>query len=228
LIAEIGIGYKGVFTDHKIFESYAWQHWHYGNLHQSEGKFYDAVIPPIFDPKDFDYREKKDDYFLYLGRITHNKGITIAKETCEAIGAKLKVAGIDQGMKIEGPNIEMVGFADLEKRKELISHAKAVFVPTIYIEPFGYIIMEAAMSGTPVITTDWGSFSEIVEHGKTGFRCRSLAQFIMAAENVDRIKPQDCQDWAMNFTLEKIAPLYDQYFKQMQNLFGRGWYSRLN
>jgi len=228
LIAEIGIGYKGVFTDHKIFESYAWQHWHYGNLHQSEGKFYDAVIPPIFDPKDFDYREKKDDYFLYLGRITHNKGITIAKETCEAIGAKLKVAGIDQGMKIEGPNIEMVGFADLEKRKELISHAKAVFVPTIYIEPFGYIIMEAAMSGTPVITTDWGSFPEIVEHGKTGFRCRSLAQFIMAAENVDRIKPQDCQDWAMNFTLEKIAPLYDQYFKQMQNLFGRGWYSRLN
>ena len=228
LLAEIGIGYKGIFTEHKIFESYAWQHWHYGKLNQSEGKFYDAVIPPIFDPKDFEYREKKGDYFLYLGRIVHNKGVTIAKETCEAIGAKLKVAGIDQGMKFkEGPNLEMVGFADLEKRKELIAGAKAVFVPTIYIEPFGYIIMEAAMSGTPVITTDWGAFPEIVQHGKTGFRCRTLAQFIMAAQNIDQIKPADCREWAMEFTLEKIAPMYDQYFKQMQNLFGRGWYSQV-
>ncbi len=228
LISEIGIGYKGIFAEHKIFESYAWMHWHYGKLNQAEGRFYDAVIPPIFNPEHFEYREKKDDYFLFLGRITHNKGVTIAKETCEAIGAKLKVAGIDQGMKLEGPNLEMVGFADLEKRKELISRAKAVFVPTIYIEPFGYIIMEAAMSGTPVITTDWGAFTETVLHGKTGFRCRTLAQFIIAALNIDLIKPSECKKWAMeNFTLENIAPMYDQYFKQMQNLYGKGWYSKL-
>ena len=228
LVAEIGIGYKGIFTDHKIFESYAWQHWHYGRLNQSEGRFYDAVIPPIFDPKDFKYQEKKEDYFLYLGRIVHNKGVTIAKETCEAIGAKLKVAGIDQGMKnLASENVEMVGFADLEKRKKLIAGAKAVFVPTIYIEPFGYIVMEAAMSGTPVITTDWGAFPEIVQHGKTGFRCRTLAQFIMAAKNIDNIDPKDCREWAEEFTLEKIAPMYDEYFKQMQQLFGKGWYSRL-
>ena len=228
LVAEVGIGYKGVFTEHKIFESYAWQHWHYGKVGQTKGKFYDMVIPPIFDPKDFEYREKKDDYFLFLGRITHNKGITIAKETCEAIGAKLKVAGIDQGMKdLVSKNVEMVGFADLEKRKKLIAGAKAVFVPTIYIEPFGYVVMEAAMCGTPTITTDWGAFPEIVQHLKTGFRCRTLAQFIIAAQNIDQIKPADCRKWAMEFTLEKIAPMYDQYFKQMQNLFGRGWYSRL-
>ena len=121
----------------------------------------------------------------------------------------------------------MVGFADLEKRKKLIAGAKAVFVPTIYIEPFGYIIIEAAMSGTPVITTDWGAFPEIVQHGKTGFRCRSLAQFILAAQNIDLIKPADCREWAMEFTLEKAAPLYDEYFKRMQNLFGKGWYSKL-
>ena len=229
LVAEVGIGYKGIFTENKIFESYAWMHWHYGNLKQSEGRFYDAVIPPFFNPDHFEYREKKDDYFLFLGRITHNKGVTIAKETCEAIGAKLKVAGIDQGMKdLASENVEMVGFADLEQRKKLIAGAKAVFIPTIYIEPFGYIVMEAAMSGTPVITTDWGAFTETVLHGKTGFRCRTLAQFIIAASDIDQIKPADCRKWAMeNFTLEKVAPMYDQYFKQVQNLYGRGWYSKL-
>jgi len=225
LMAEMGIGYKGIFAENKVFESYTWMHWNYGFAHQTEGKFYDAVIPPIFDPEDFEYRAKKDDYFLFLGRIAFNKGVTIAKETCEAIGAKLKVAGIDYGMDIKSPNVEMVGFADLEKRKELISHAKAVFIPSIYIEPFGYIVIESAMSGTPVITTDYGAFVENVMHGKTGFRCRTLAQFMLAAKNIDKIKPKDCREWAMEFTLEKVAPMYQEYFEQLQNLYQKGWYA---
>lgn len=160
LVVELGIGYLGVFAKNRIFESYGWMNWHYGKARETNGHFSDAVIPPIFDPADFKYREKKDDYFLYIGRITEKKGVLIAKDTCEAIGAKLKVAGIDCGLKIDSPNVEMVGFADIEKRKELISRAKGVFMPTIYLEPFGYVVMECAMSGTPIITTDWGSFPE--------------------------------------------------------------------
>jgi FkbM family methyltransferase len=228
LQVEVGIGYRGVFARYKIFESYSWMQWHYGRMGMNSGVFTDAVIPPIFDLDDFQFSEEKGDYFLYLGRIVQNKGVEVAIETCKAIGAKLKIAGIDSGMKIEeDSNIELVGFADSQKRKELLSKAKAVFVPTIYIEPFGYIIMEAAASGTPVITTDWGSFPEIVQHGKTGFRARSLAQFIMAAKNIDQIKPKDCRDWAAQFTSQNIAPMYQQYFEQLQNLYGKGWYSKI-
>ena len=227
LTVELGIGYRGTFTKYKIYESYSWMQWHYGKAGKNDGNFYEAVVPPIFDPNDFKYSKKKDDYFLYLGRIIHNKGVSVAVETCKHIGAKLKIAGIDGGLKFEeDQNIEMVGFADLEKRKELLSKAKAVFVPTLYIEPFGYIIIEAALSGTPVITTDWGSFPELVQHGRTGFRCRSLAQFIAAAENIDKINPQDCRTWGMNFVQEQIAPMYQQYFEQLMNLYGRGWYSK--
>jgi glycosyltransferase involved in cell wall biosynthesis len=181
----------------------------------------------MFDPNDFDYSEKKDDYFLFIGRIITNKGVMIAKDACEAIGAKLKVAGIDNGLEIEGKNVEMVGFADANKRRELISKAKAVFVPTLYLEPFGYVIIEAAFSGTPVITTDFGAFVENVQQGKTGYRCRTFVDFIEAAKNIDKINPKDCRDWAMGYTLEKVAPMYQDYFEQLQNLFGRGWYSRL-
>jgi glycosyltransferase involved in cell wall biosynthesis len=86
--------------------------------------------------------------------------------------------------------------------------------------------MEAAMSGTPVITTDWGSFPELVQHGKTGFRCKTLAQFIAAAQSINNIKPKDCREWAMNFTMENIAPMYQEYFEQLQNLYGLGWNSK--
>jgi FkbM family methyltransferase len=227
LSVEIGIGYEGVFTDKRIFESYAWMHYIHGCLRQLKENFTDMVIPPIFDPNDFEYLEEKEDYFLFLGRVITDKGIYIAKQTVEETNKMLLIAGKNEGYNIKSPNIKELGFADFETRKKLLSKAKALFVPTIYLEPFGYVIMEAAMSGTPVITTDWGAFTETVVHGKTGYRCKTLDQFIWAAKNIDKIKPADCRKWAMdNFTMEKIAPMYQEYFEQLQNLYGRGWYAK--
>ena len=229
LQVELGIGYAGVFAKYKIFESYNWMHWHYGKANETMGHFYDAVIPPIFDPKEFEYKEEKEDYFLFIGRITEKKGVRLAKQVCDRVGVKLKIAGIDCGMKdLESENVEIVGFADAEKRKDLISKARAVIMPTLYIEPFGYVLIESAMSGTPIITSDFGSFPSIVKDGETGFRCRNFAEFCWAVKNIDKIKPKNCRKWAMNFTQKKIAPFYENYFQQMQNLFGKGFYSLID
>ncbi len=232
LAVEPGIGYPDIYSKYRVFESYTWMSFVYGKYNYADGSFYDAVIPNYFDPNDFTFCEEKEDWFLYLGRFVKRKGIDVASQVIKEVGGTLKMAGqgklIDEseGISIEGDHIDCVGFADVEKRRKLLSKAKAVFMPTYYIEPFGGVSIEAMLSGTPVITSDWGVFSENIIHGVTGYRCRTFEQFCWAANNVDKLSPQACYDWAsQNYTMERVALMYQEYFETLSSLWSpKGWY----
>jgi glycosyltransferase involved in cell wall biosynthesis len=234
ICVEPGIGYAGGhWARWKIFESYAVYH-AYCNMTSCgtcKQDWYEAVIPNYFDLDDFEYREEKDDYFLFLGRVYEGKGIHIAVQMTQEIGVKLIVAG-QQSLKSAGidpvpPHVTEVGYADRETRKRLMSRAKCGIVASMYLEPFGGVQMEMLLSGTPTITTDWGSFTENNIHGVTGYRCRTFEQFCWAGRNIDAIKPSDCRKWALNFRLEKVATMYEEYFQMVHDVYdGPGWYKK--
>jgi hypothetical protein len=72
ITVEFGVGYGGVFSKFKVFESYAWMHSIYAmfkNPTLVDGNFYDAVIPGYLEPEMFPLQEKKEDYYLYVGRM---------------------------------------------------------------------------------------------------------------------------------------------------------------
>lgn len=232
LTIEPGIGYTGVFSSHRVFESYAWMHYIYGLLNVDDGVWYDAVIPNYFDPADFPFQPKKQDYLLYFGRIINRKGIQVASEIAKATGNQLYIVG--QGSldnPKEGLNLASekhiiyqpaVGPAE---RAELLGNAKAVLMPTYYLEPFGGVNVEAQLCGTPVITSDWGAFPETVLHGVTGYRCRVFEEFCWAVNHIYRIKPTACREWAeKNYSMERVGKMYEEYFQRVYRLFEKGWY----
>lgn len=234
IIVEPCIGYGDVFAQFKVYESYAIMHSINGVSHAFSPKnsFYDVVIPSGLEVNDFEFREEKEDYFLMCGRLIWSKGVHLASQVCEAIGKKLVLIGTTYGphdchLGNEWPaHVEYLGYADVEKRKYYMSRAKALFAPTLYMEPFGNVAVEALMSGTPVIATDWGAFTETVPHGLVGYRGRTFEQFVWAAKNIDNISTKTCRKWALdNYSMDKVAVMYEEYFNSLINIVnGKGWY----
>lgn len=235
ITVEPGIGYAGGhWARFKIFESYAIYHAYYGlsSVGTCKQDWYDTVIPNYFDPEDFTFKEQKEDYFLFLGRVYEGKGVNIAVQATEAIGAKLIIAGqnsLKQMGYTETPaHVTELGYADVETRRNLMANAKGAFVASLYTEPFGGVQVECLFSGTPTITTNWGSFTENNIHGVTGYRCTTFEHFTWAAKNIGNIKPQACRDFALNnFSLDVVAQKYEEYFQSVLNVYnGNGWYEK--
>ena len=161
-----------------------------------------------------------------MGRNTELKGLEIAIKAVEAIGGKLIVAG--QGKPpFTSKVMTHIGVVDTEQRAKWMSKAIATFIPTLYLEKFGMVVVESLLCGTPVITTDFGSFPELVPHGKVGYRCRTLKEFIIATKDIKNIKPKDCRDYAeANFGTEKVSQMFQHYFTNLYGLYsGNDWYS---
>ena len=141
------------------------------------------------------------------------------------IAGQGKLRNENEGLDIQDSHVEFVGSVGAESRAKLMGGARLVFAPTYYIEPFGGVAVEAQLCGTPVLTTDWGAFSETVLHGVTGYRCRTFDDFLWAAQRVDRIRPADCRAWAIqNYSIFRVQRMYQEYFSKVADLGRRGWY----
>lgn len=226
LPVEYGIGYYGPFSKFRVFESYSHLHLIHGlQQDQYAGSFYDTVIPNYYDEEEFPFSETKDDYFLFIGRLNQDKGFGIAQEVCEKLGKRLILAG--QG-EFSGYG-EHVGVVGVKERGELMSKAKAVFVPSTYIEPFGGVHAEALLCGTPVITTNFGVFTETVENGVNGYRCDVFRDFIAAAKAVEKFSPSKRKKIRAaaqkRFSTKHVRGQYQKYFERVYDLWGDGWYA---
>ena len=139
----------------------------------------DAPVVRIpVDPDVHELSEEKDDFALFLGRVAPWKGAWEAADFCARAGLPLVVAGptweTDYAERIErdfGDVVTFAGDVGGAERRSLLARARAVLVFSrsvpgpwgdVWCEPGATVVGEAAVSGTPVVSSDNGCLPEIV------------------------------------------------------------------
>ena len=226
MCVEYSIGYIGSFSPYRVFQSQAWMHMTYGRQGIGNGRFFDTVIPGFFDPADFPFQSVKEPFALYVGRLTNDKGITVACQAAKAAGLPLKVIG-HGARSLVTDGAEYLGALSTWDRNQWMSRAQAVICPTLYVEPFNNVAVEAQFCGTPVVSSDFGGFTETVEHRKTGYRCSYLGEFAQALHAAAGLDQEYIRRRAERlYSLSAVAPLYQRYFERLALLWTDGWASK--
>lgn len=137
-----------------------------------------------------------EDFLLFLGRMSPDKGAHRAIRVAQRTGRRLLIAAkcLEPG-EIEyfdsciaphlGDGIEYVGEVDHDEKCRLLSRAHALVVPIEWEEPFGLVMIEALATGTPVIALRRGSVPELLRHGETGFIANDLSEMVAAVDMID-------------------------------------------
>lgn len=184
------------------------------------GREPDAIIPPTFINTDEYYtnRSSKEDYYLYVGRLTEAKGIQTIVDAFAEIDKRLVVAG-DGPLKSEleqraTENVSFKGYVSERRKKELFGECKG-FVQNTFAEPFGITTIEALASGTPVIAANVGNNRYLIDDGVSGVLFtrsngrKSYQRPESAGPLVDAIKRAEKTEWDPNVIAKQADP-YDR------------------
>ncbi len=175
------------------------------------------------DTRTFAFNPFPEDYFLYIGRITEDKGVHLAIEAARAADVPLIIAGPsypDEGYWhksiekfIDGVKVKYVGSANFAEKIKYYQNAKALLFPTQRIEPFGMVMIEAMSCGTPVIGWNNGSVSEVVQHRETGYVVNSVGEMVRAIKSIDKISREATRKRAIKFfSIEKMVTGYEKVY----------------
>ncbi|WP_266204804.1 glycosyltransferase family 4 protein [Pontibacter kalidii] len=116
----------------------------------------------------------REAYFLYLGRLTEEKGIRTLLKAHSIKPFPLKIIGtgplqaLVEEYAAKNPLVEYLGFRPREEAMEQLKRARALIFPSEWLETFGMTAVEAFATGTPVIASNIGGGAYIVQHQQNG------------------------------------------------------------
>lgn len=177
------------------------------------------------DTKIYAFNDTPEDYVLYLGRITQDKGVHHAIAAAKAAGVRLIIAGLSNHNEgywakqiephIDGVSVQFFGPANMEQKIKLMQNARALLFPTLAKETFGLVMIEAMSCGTPVIGFNEGAVKEVIQDKETGFVVKTEKQMVAAIKKIKKISRQATRARAENFfSLERMARGYERVYQR--------------
>jgi glycosyltransferase involved in cell wall biosynthesis len=174
----------------------------------------------------FTFSPDKDDYVLFLGRFSPDKGAHLAIDAAREAGRPILLAGKPREpqelayFRAEiAPRLDeraqFVGEADMAAKQKLARRAQCLMFPICWDEPFGMVMIEAMACGTPVVALNRGSVPEVVVDGVTGFILDDPADLPAAIRKAADLEPGACRSHVeRNFDVKIMAQGYERAYAE--------------
>lgn len=191
------------------------------------GTIYNAV-----EVESYPFRADKEEYALFLGRFSEDKGAHNAIYVAEQAGIPLRMAGkVDPGVDsnyfeqqigphIDGERVIYEGEVDSHRKQELLAGASFLLFPIQWEEPFGLVMTEALACGTPVVADAMGAATEIVSDGEVGVlvgagEWEEMVGAIKAGR-LEGIDPHRCREYVEErFSVRAMLDGYEAAFEKI-------------
>lgn len=183
----------------------------------------------------------KEDYFLYLGRLSSEKGIQTLLDAFAALpNYKLIIAGngdladhVKNFIKDNNlNNISFIGFIDGSQKYYLISKALALIIPSVNFENLPVVLLESLACGTSLIVSDIGGLKTFIKDGLNGYKfepgnsidLKSKIELYSKENNiVENLSKNSYIEFENNYTIDiqysKLQQLYLNSISKQTKLF---------
>lgn len=175
-----------------------------------------AFVHNGVDPDDYQFSEIKGRSLLFLAKaswkVKNVKGaIRIARES----SSPLNIIGGSRPWLPKWRGTRWCGMLGGVEKARYLAESKGLLFPVIWDEPFGLAVVEALISGTPVLASRRGSLPELIPDD-CGALCDSYAEFVERVLSLGQFCPQHCRDWALSqFSFEKMTEKYLQMYERI-------------
>ena len=194
-----------------------------------------TVIHHGLDPDRYRWTERPGPHVCFIGRFAREKGPHVAIDAASLAGVPIRIAGeahppdrdyacTQVEPRLQAGHVTWLGCIGTEQKVPLLRDARALLAPIDWNEPFGLTLIEAMLSGCPVVAFGLGSIPELIEPGVTGFIATSLedmARLIRPGGPVDRLDRRLIRTVAVRrFNHRRMAADYEDLYTTRASLAG--------
>ena len=185
------------------------------------------VIHHGLDPSLYTQGSGDGGYVAFLGRFAQEKAPHLAIDAARKAGMRLRIGGTYHEVGVDyyaremqprlasADDVECCGELGHDAKVELLRGAAALLFPIQWEEPFGLVMIESMLVGTPVIAFRHGSAPEVVEEGVTGFLVDNAEQMAQRIGELGRIDRERCRErarsrWSSSRMAREYVELYEK------------------
>jgi glycosyltransferase involved in cell wall biosynthesis len=194
------------------------------------------VIHHGLDERRYAWRAQALPYVSFLGRLSETKGAHAAIDAAALAGLPIRLAGQvhppdreyarrELTHRLEASHVTYLGAIGTTKKVPLLRDSRALLVPISWNEPFGLVLIEAMLSGCPVVAFRRGSVPELIEPGVTGFIVNSvdeMAEVIAPGGAIERIDRLACRARAVQrFSRSRMVASHERLYTAVAGRRGR-------